>query len=256
MIMEGTAPTSTLTPPPLTTPTDLAVKFDELGMQLDFSFGTSTDPDWLENPLRYEMNYSTSTAFSDDGWSAQGAIPVSVGNSYLVGVRARDNYGDVSDVATATWSFPPEFMPYRLSHETGYANQYFTVLSTSTLQSIELFTANFQTNAKNPDVAGCSLSLLYNDGIDTDNMWPSGNGYGGYNCAGHLTYSFASSSIALVPGKQYQWIFEAQTGNPSTGAGVQFYGTATDTAHGLFNDPSLVNAKFTVNGDSGVLFAN
>jgi hypothetical protein len=256
MVMEGVAATSTATPPPITTPTNVAANFDELGMQLNLSWSTSTDPDWPANPLHYEVNYSTSTSFSDSGWGGAGPIPVAVGNSYLIGVRAEDGYGGMSAIATTTWSFPPGFTPYLLSPELGYANQYFTVPSTSTLQSIELFTTNFQTNAKNPDAAGCSLAFLYPESIVSVGMQPADNSYSGYGCAGHLTYSFASSSIPLVPGKQYQWIFEASTGNPSTGADVQFYGTATDTAGGGFNDSSLVNAKFVVNGDSGVLFAN
>ena len=87
-------------------------------------------------------------------------------------------------------------------------------------------------------------------------MTPSDNGFGGYRCAGTLTFSFASSSLVLYPSHQYHWVFNASTGNPSTGASVQFYGTATNTAGGLFSNPLLVNARFTVTGDTGILFSN
>jgi hypothetical protein len=256
MIMEGIMPTSTPTPPPLTTPTNLAMNFDEFAMQLTPSFGTSTDPEWPGNPLLYEVNYSTSTSLSNDGWGASAPFPVVFGNTYLVGVRARDNYGAVSAIVTTTWSFPAGFAPYRLSPSLNYANQYFIVPVTSTLQSIEIFTTNMQTNAKNPEIVGCSMEMFYSDTPISYRMYPSDNGYGGYGCGGHLTFSFASSRLLLTPGTEYQWIFQSETGNPSTGASVQFYGTATDTARGSFSDPSLVNAKFVINGDSGVLFSN
>ncbi len=256
MVMEGIAATSTLTPPPLTTPTNLAMQFDDLGMQLSLSFGTSTDPDWSANPLHYEMNYSTSTTLSDADWSALGSIPVAIGNSYLIGVRAEDNFGDVSAVVTTTWNFPPGFSPYHLSPELNYAYQYFTVPVTSTLQSIQLFTANFLTGARNPDVTGCSLELFDEYDLSSLGVIPSDNGFSGYSCAGTPIFNFTSSPFVLSPSHIYHWVFQDQTWNPSTAAVVQFYGTGVDAAGGLFSDPSLVNAKFVVTGDTGVLFSN
>ena len=256
MVMEGVGATSTLIPPPLTPPTNFAANFDELGMQLNLTWSTSTDPDWPANPLHYEMNYSTSTSLSDDGWTAPAAIPVTIGNSYLVGVRARDNYGALSAIATTTWNFPAGFVPYLLSPELSNAAQYFTVPATSTLQSIKLFTTNFQTGARTWSGPWCALQLFDAYNLSSVGMTPSDNTYDGYGCAGTPTFSFSSTAPVLYPSHQYQWIFSAQTGNPSTNASVQFYGTATDTAGGQFSDPSLVNAKFVVNGDSGVLFEN
>jgi hypothetical protein len=256
MEMDGVAAPSTLTPPPLTTPTNLVMNFDKLGMQLTPSFSTSTDPDWPANPLRYEMNYSTSTSLSDAGWTDPGPIPLTIGNSYLIGIRAEDNDGNMSAVATATWNFPAGFLPYLLSPGLGYAYQYFTVPSTSTLQSITLFTTNIQTSARFVESVGCSLELFDEYDLSSLGMTPGDNGFGGYGCAGTLTFSFASSSFVLHPDHIYHWVFNVGTGNPSTSAGVQFYGTAINTAGGMFGDPSLVNAKFTVAGDSGVLFSN
>ena len=132
------------------------------------------------------MNYSTSTAFDDNAWVVPGPFPVSVGNTYLIGVRARDSYGDVSAVATTTWNFPAGFVSYRLSPSLNYASQYFTVSTTSTLQSIEIFTTNMQTNARNPDSAGCSLAMFYSDTPVSYRTVPADNGYGGYGCGGYL----------------------------------------------------------------------
>jgi hypothetical protein len=256
MIMEGAAATSTLPPPPLTAPTNIAENFDELGMQLNLSWSTSTDPDWSGNPLHYEMNYSTSTTLSDDDWTDPGSIPVIFGNSYLIGIRAEDNFGDVSAAMIAPWNFPAGFTPYTLSPELSSASQYFTVLSTSTLQAIGLFTTNWQTGARNKEYPWCTLQLFDEYDLSSMGMTQADNGFNGYDCAGTPTFSFASTAPVLYPSHQYHWVFAAQTGNSLAGASVQFYGTATDTAGGAFSDPSLVNAKFTVTGDAGILFSN
>ncbi|HUC31673.1 MAG TPA: M23 family metallopeptidase [Candidatus Paceibacterota bacterium] len=256
MEMLGVVATSTPVPPPLTTPTNLAASFDQLGMQLTITWASSTDPDWPANPLHYEMNYSTSTSLSDAGWTAPGPIPVAVGNSYLIGVRARDNYGAVSAAATATWNFPAGFTQYLLSPSLSYAYQYFTVPSTSTLQSIQLFTTNAQTSARNIEAVWCSVQVFDEYDLSSLGMTPGDNSFYGYDCAGTPTFTFASSPLVLYPSHRYHWVFTMETGNYLTGASVQFYGTAANTAGGLFGDPSLVNARFIVNGDSGVVFSN
>ncbi len=94
------------------------------------------------------------------------------------------------------------------------------------------------------------MELYDSYGLSSYGMTQSDNAYNGYGCIGSPTFSFASPSLVLSPSHHYQWIFKAD------GASVQFYGTAVDIAGGLFNDPSLINARFVVNGDSGVLFAN
>jgi hypothetical protein len=261
MEMDGVAATSTLVPPSLTSPNSITMIFDEMNMQLNVSWSTSTDPDWPANPLHYEMNYSTSSVLADSGWvdsgwTDSGQIPLVIGNDYLIGIRAKDNYGDVSAVATATWDFPPGFTPYILSHVLSHATQYFTIPATSTLKSITLLTTNLQSSARYPEYTWCTLTLYDTYSLSPFGIAPADNAIGGYGCAGSPTFSFENSSIVLSPGHQYEWAFNGQTGNPSTGMGVQFYGTAKNTAGGSFNDPSLANARFTVTGDTGVLFEN
>jgi hypothetical protein len=87
-------------------------------------------------------------------------------------------------------------------------------------------------------------------------MIASDNTLNGYSCAGSPVFNFASSSLVLLPSHSYHWLFKSDTGNPSTAAAVQFYGTNVNTAGGLFNNTPLVNAKFILTGDTGVLFSN
>jgi hypothetical protein len=256
MEMEGAFATSTLTPPPLTAPTNLAESFDELGMQLNLSWSTSTDPDWPANPLHYEMNYSTSTSLSDSGWTTPAAIPVAMGNSYLIGVRALDDYGAISAAATTTWNFPSGFTQYLLSPQLGYAYQYFTVPSTSTLQSIQLFTTNFETGARYNTNIFCYLQVFDEYDQSSLGVTSADSGVTGVACGADPVFTFASSPLVLHPDHRYHWVFTASTGNPSTGASTQFYGTAAQTADSPFSDPSLGSARFTVTGDAGILFSN
>lgn len=258
MVMEGVAPTSTLMPAPLPPPSDIIIDFDEMNMTIAPIFTIWPDPEWPTNPLDFQMNVTTSTSLSDNGWMEPVPTPVIFPNTYLIGIRAKDNYGAVSVPATVTWNFPAGFLPYVLSPQLGTASQYFNVPATDTLSSIQLFTANFQTSARNPEYVSCSLSLYdYSaDGQTLYGVTQSDNGVDGYSCTGAPIFSFASSSIVLSPSHRYEWVFQASMGNPSTGASVQFYGNANNTAHGLFSDPSLVNARFFVRGDSGIVFSN
>ena len=256
MVMEGIAATSTPVPPPLSAPGNVTAQFDPMSMALSLSFTPSIDPDWSTAPLHYEMNYSTSSVLDEGGWTGVGAVPLVFGNRYLVGIRARDNFGDISAPATATWDFPEGFAPYRLSPGLGAASQFFVVHETSTLQSIDIFVTDFGTSANNPVSVGCSL-LLFEELPDGSlaSTTPD-NGFNGVQCDGDLAFRFASSSPVLHPGHHYHWTFSASTGNPSTGAGVRFYGTAVDTAGGPFSDPSLANARFVLTGDAGAIFSN
>ena len=256
MVMEGVSATSTLAPPPLSAPTNIAANFDPLHMMLGLSFGSSTDPDWRTDPLHYEMNYSTSSMLDEDGWRDVGQIPLVFGNRYLIGIRARNNFGDVSAPATTTWDFPEGFSQYTLSPGLSDASQFFAVHETSTLRSIDIFVTDFGTSARNPVYVGCSLVFFEELPDGSLASTTPDNGFDGVHCDGDLAFRFASSSPVLYPGHHYHWTFSASTGNPSTGAGVKFYGTTVDTAGGPFSHPSLANARFVLTGDEGVIFSN
>jgi len=254
--VSSSTPTSTPALPLISTPGNLTADFDGIWMLLNLSWATSTDLAQPTDRIDYEMNYTTSTSFSDDAWVAPGQISVVVGNSYLIGLRAKDTDGNISDIATTTWNFPPGFAPYKLSAQLGSASQYFVVPATSTLVSIRIFTSNFQTSARYITNIFCYLQLSDERGLPPENVTQADGGVSGIDCGNSPTFFFSSSPIVLYPDHRYQWTLTATTGNPSTGAAVYFYGTMVNTAEGPFSDPSLVNAKFTVTGDSGVLFSN
>lgn len=99
-----------------TTPGNFAIVFDSLASAITFTWSNSTDSDTLDRLIAYEVNYTTSSAFSEAGWRSVGADlfatgEVIFGNSYLVGVRAVDDFGNASEQLTQAWNFPFGYAP-------------------------------------------------------------------------------------------------------------------------------------------------
>lgn len=94
-------------------PDALQVTLDRSTSRLAVSWGAATDPDTIDNLLTYEVNFSSSTASEpEEGkWVDVGNIlryerPVAAGDSFLIGVHARDEFGVTSTARTARWSYP------------------------------------------------------------------------------------------------------------------------------------------------------
>jgi hypothetical protein len=253
-------------------PADLSLSFDQFALALDVSWPASTDPDTNAGLLTYQFNVSTSTLFDDAQWQLMGnnlstRISVALGNAYMVGVRAVDDFGNVSVPAVETWNFPSGFTPYILGSWMSLASQDFMLSASSTpaagvmLHSIGIFTGDFASGSRYPDYNWCTMDLFDMENTSTDGGFAHlasndglNRGYGG--CLGSPVFTFDSSAVQLLPEHHYRWVFNANTGNVSTQAAVRFYGTASDTARGAFSDSTLANAKFTVNTDAGTVFSN
>jgi len=105
-------------------PADITVQFDDLHSRLNLSWPASRDPDSLDDNLSYEVNYSTSTEFSTSSWQSAGnnmtaTVPVTFGNSYKLGMRAIDDFGNVSLPVEKNWSFPEGFIQLPFQRESG-----------------------------------------------------------------------------------------------------------------------------------------
>jgi len=108
----------TSTPPQASpsTPANLSLNFDEFHSALNLTWSGSADEDTLDYLITYEINYSTSSVFNDSEWQSVGnrkaaTVEVVFGNSYMVGVRAVDDFRNVSAPATANWNFPVGYVP-------------------------------------------------------------------------------------------------------------------------------------------------
>lgn len=90
---------------------DPELNFNENRSELKVSWSAASDPDTLDNLLTYEINYSTTTELAEFGWQNNGSPAVSKrqvspGDSFLIGVRAKDDFGNYSNILTAEWSYP------------------------------------------------------------------------------------------------------------------------------------------------------
>ncbi len=97
-------------------PANLSLNFDDFHSALNLTWFGSTDEDTLDYLITYEINYSTSSVFNDSEWQLVGnrkatAVGVVFGNSYMVGVRAVDDFRNVSAPAITNWNFPVGYVP-------------------------------------------------------------------------------------------------------------------------------------------------
>jgi hypothetical protein len=83
---------------------------------LEISWNIATDEDTIDSEIIYEINFvdlanSSSTNFHEDNWQNNDKNISYVKNvapedSYLIGVRALDDFNNYSNIATTTWSYP------------------------------------------------------------------------------------------------------------------------------------------------------
>lgn len=84
------------------------VSFDG-SAKITLSLPTATDIDSIDSYISFETNYSPLSLGSLDTnlWTgAQTSMSVGMGDEYLIGVRAKDDFGNFSEVLTTTWTYP------------------------------------------------------------------------------------------------------------------------------------------------------
>ncbi|MDP3729330.1 MAG: lamin tail domain-containing protein [bacterium] len=126
---------STTTPAhiPPTQPKNIEIIFNALKSSLLVIWNRSTDGDMYDNWLMYEVNYTKyGTVFDDALWQKPLAyadageqeiihgrgyakIPVEPNSTYTIGIRAKDDFGAYSSIATTTFIVPDMSVPYGIS---------------------------------------------------------------------------------------------------------------------------------------------
>lgn len=95
----------------------LDIVFQESDSRIFIVLPSITDPDSLDSLLQYEINFSTSTDFIAENWQE---IPrgfttydraVQEGDAFLIGVRAKDDFGNYSLVMSSLWESPTSSVP-------------------------------------------------------------------------------------------------------------------------------------------------
>lgn len=243
-------------------PDIIAAQFNKFESAVNFTYDTSTDPDTTDMNLLYESNITTSTAFEETTWRnhgrAQGGTGISASyivagpGTYRLGVRAKDQAGNVSPTGSSDMAVPAPFIRYVKSVFLENGSQRFKVHHGGELQEIQLFNAGARLQVPNPNGVQCTLEIYEESDAGYVLITTADEPHRGSECGAYPVFTFASTPY-LEPDRIYRWVFSLNAGTLGM---VQFYGKDTDTAGGNFSNGSLVNASFVVRGTEGVLLDN
>jgi len=240
-----------------TTPANLNTSFDDLNSLVSLSWEKSTDADSADSEITYEIQFSTSTELSTSSWTNFGKTlsyvsTVEYPNNYLIGLRAKDDFGNYSEPVTKTFSFPLGYeKPILSGRIDSGAAQPFTVPVDGTLGAIHVYTADFETASRDPSSNPCTLALYEQvGGVNTQIALPD-NSFNGASCTGEKIFTFgAVSSTQLYASSTYLWSFN-YSGYPPDPPKLKFYGKTSVLPAGAFSNPSLGSAKFKIKDNLG-----
>ncbi len=121
---------------------DFSVDFDPRTSTIGFSLPRAYDPDTLDGNITWESNCSPPGDDLDPSlWDAGCGGTVAPGDAFLIGVRARDDFGNYSSVMTTSWEYPTTMTFISQDLEGGWSNVFGTVVHNYLM---EPDTASFQ----------------------------------------------------------------------------------------------------------------
>jgi hypothetical protein len=83
---------------------ELELDFNKNKLQLVVSWEAASDSDTLDSFLTYEISYGAD--WQSVGASTDAKRTVSPGDNFVISVRAKDDFGNYSEILTAEWSYP------------------------------------------------------------------------------------------------------------------------------------------------------
>ncbi|MFH1246342.1 MAG: lamin tail domain-containing protein [Candidatus Liptonbacteria bacterium] len=205
-------------------PPDLTAEFNQSRMEITLSWTSSTDPDTPDGELSYEIGFSTSSASSITNWVSAGnppyimrSAPIAMewGNEYVFGVRAKDPFGNTSEVRTITWNFPEGFvpLPLQLNHSEMVGDPRYGGGQKITMMSDEQISSIYFWGENDGGQWCCAASRLE---VHEDNSGTPGSiiatssvfELDRFNRNGELQYNFDGLSLEIS--KSY-WLIPVQT---------------------------------------------
>ncbi len=123
---------------------DVTKSFDESSSLLTLSWNGATDEDTLDSRIMYDLNFAMSSD-AEVVWNATSSLPkyqrhVESGDNFVISLRARDDFGNVSQIATTSWKYPDVEWYITQENMGGWSGEFGTV----NLNSFEADTATFQ----------------------------------------------------------------------------------------------------------------
>ncbi len=120
-----------------TMPSNPELSFNKSTSRLRIIWDASTDPDTIDSALQYEINLGTTTPY-ESGWMSSPSATldpdeVSIVNgrrftkmlveprkTYAISLRAKDDFGNFSEIATTSWSYPSTTFSIQQTQMTGW----------------------------------------------------------------------------------------------------------------------------------------
>ncbi len=244
-------------------PADLELSYNSGTSLLRMIWDRSSDVDSLDNLLNYEINYSTTT-LSDSGWipapsaqmdAGEGSeingrpftkISVEPNTTYNIAFRSKDDFGNVSDATTTSFSVPDTVLPY------GMANFEWGNVGASGNPQI-IFDANaypFMSSNK-----ATAILFFLNQSVPAGHSFSnSANRYeiGGNNKVLKLSYSTCDNANDDILGGL---LMHNQTSCPN-GSGLKKYNTRNNLTGGQTNFTTAISGVFEDGGAISHTFAS
>lgn len=133
----------------------IEISFDSSDQKLNILGSTTTDPDSLDENLIYEINYTISTELDPNNWTKINYFPYSIDvvypNSYTIGLRAKDEFQNISEPDIINWSFPDDYVviaSQNIKETSGNPNagavaQVFKAQNSGYVQGIKVYLADY-----------------------------------------------------------------------------------------------------------------
>lgn len=123
---------------------EITKSFNESSSLLTLSWNGATDDDTLDSKIIYDLDFATSTD-AIPTWTTTSSLPtyqkhVGSGDNFVISLRARDDFGNISEVATTSWKYPDVEWYITQENTGGWSGEFGTVSQSSS----EPDTATFQ----------------------------------------------------------------------------------------------------------------
>lgn len=101
-----------VTKSPVMATSSVSTSLDKDSSFLTVSWDSATDIDSKDSSLNYDINFSPQSGLDGDLWRTVSSTlsyekQTAPGDEFLIGVRAQDEFGNYSNIATTTWEYPP-----------------------------------------------------------------------------------------------------------------------------------------------------
>lgn len=151
---------------------EITKSFNEASSLLTLSWNGATDEDTLDSKVVYDLSFTTSTD-AGEIWTATSSSPtyqkhVASGDDFIISLRARDDFGNISEVATTSWKYPDVEWYITQEGTGGWSGEFGTV----NLNSFEPDTATFQsiTPQENISVNKIAVRVMQEQVSDTTDL--------------------------------------------------------------------------------------